>query len=148
MRRIVAATLLCAVLTGCGHDADTSPAPAATSSSATDGAGPSTPTEQATADVGVLLQPDPTIVNPHPIPFGSWTKIGESRLAVHFDIGSPECYGVDVRTTETTTAITVELRSGMRPTAVGKMCTMIAMMASLEIQLKSPIGNRTVTSAA
>lgn len=94
----------------------------------------------------MVMQADPTIVQTHPIAFTSWTLSAPDRIAVHFEIGSPQCYGVDATTTETPTTVTVALRSGIKPSAQGRMCSMIAMFATLEIQLKAPLNGRQVIS--
>ncbi|NNH70178.1 hypothetical protein HLB23_09945 [Nocardia uniformis] len=145
-RRLVAATgatLLSLAVAGCGSSDDSGdkPTTSTTSASAT------TPTEAPEGQLGRAFTADPTIVNPRPIPFDSWTELAPDKIAVNFQTGSPECYGVDVTTTETDEAVTVELRGGTRADAVGKMCTMIAVFGTLEIQLKAPLGDRDVLSA-
>ncbi len=47
---------------------------------------------------------------------------------------------------ETAEAITVELRGGTRPDAVGRACIAIALSGTLEVPLASPIGDRQVLS--
>jgi hypothetical protein len=73
--------------------------------------------------------------------------VADDRIAVNFQTGSPECYGVDASTTETDSTVTIELRSGTRADATGRMCTMIAVFGTLEVPLKAPLGNRQVLSA-
>jgi hypothetical protein len=82
-----------------------------------------------------------------PIAFDSWSPVAPNRIAVNFQVGSPDCYGVDQTTTETPDTVTINLRSGRLPQAVGHMCTMIAVFGTLEIPLKSPLGARKVLSA-
>jgi hypothetical protein len=139
MRRIVAVAALLAVLTGCAQTDDTSTPSASTSSPA-----PSSSPD----NYGMVLQADPSITQTHPITFTSWTPIAPDRIAVHFETGSPQCYGVDATTTETPTTVTVALHSGIKPSAQGHMCSMIAMFATLEIPLKAPLNDRHVISAS
>ncbi|MEV6070342.1 hypothetical protein AB0L82_27670 [Nocardia sp. NPDC052001] len=115
-------------------------------SSTTTGADPA-PTEAPQGQLGRAFTADPGIVNPHPLSFDSWTRVAPDRIAVNFTTGSPECYGVDATVTETDKTVSIALRSGTRPDAVGRMCTMIAVFGSLELPLKSPIGDRNVVSA-
>ncbi|MCM6775151.1 hypothetical protein NDR87_24945 [Nocardia sp. CDC159] len=145
-RRAVAAaaTLLTLLVAGCGQ-ANNDGAQGNTSANPT--STPSTPTEQTTPQPGRAFTANPAIVNSRPVPFDSWTRVAPDRIAVNFQIGSPECYGVDASTNETDSTVTVELRAGTLPEAVGRMCTMIAVFGTLEITLKQPLGNRKVLSA-
>lgn len=132
---------------GCGgtDEGDTgtsTSAPAVTATSTN-----STPGEDPNAAPGQVFTPDPTIVDAHPIPFTSWTRVADDRIAVHFQTGVPECFGVDATVTETDTTVTVELREGTRADAVDKMCVMMAVFGTLEVQLKAPLGGRQVVSA-
>nr|WP_227999254.1 hypothetical protein [Nocardia australiensis] len=131
---------------GCGSSEDGA-AQENTTTSATKTA-PATPVEDTGGNSGQLFVADPTIVGAHPIPFTSWTRVADDRIAVNFQTGSPECYGVDATATETDTTVTIELRSGTRADAVGRMCTMIAVFGTLEVPLKAPLGDRQVLSAA
>jgi|GEM_PF-444713 len=143
-----AAALLALLAAACGHtnhggtQANTTPSSADPTSS-----GPSAPTEQNPPDPGRTFTANPAIVGAAPIPFDSWSRVAPDRIAVNFQIGSPDCYGVDATTTETGSTVTVALRSGKLPEAVGRMCTMIAVFGTLEIPLKQPLGNRKVLSA-
>ncbi|WP_405160624.1 hypothetical protein OG203_30070 [Nocardia sp. NBC_01499] len=140
----VAVVLGCLVATGCGgsDDAGTQPKTSTTTSAA-----PSTPSEDSGGNRGNEFTADPTIVNARPIPFTSWTRLADDRIAVNFQTGTPECYGVDATVRETDSTVTVELRAGTRADAVGRMCTMNAVFGSLELPLKAPLGNRQVLSA-
>ncbi|WP_433591875.1 hypothetical protein [Nocardia sp. CA-145437] len=145
-RRLIAAaaaTLIGLSLTACGNSGNggtTSSSTGATTTAAT-------PTEATSGQIGREFTADPTIVSPHGIPFDSWTRVAPDKIAVNFQTGSPECYGVDASVTETSSTVTVDLRSGTRADAVGKMCTMIAVFGTLEVPLKSPLGDRKVLSA-
>ena len=139
-----AATLLALLAAGCGqaNNGDTQ-ADTTTSTSS----GPNTPTEQATPDPGRTFTANPAIVDAHAMTFDSWSPLAADRVAVNFQIGSPDCFGVDVTTTETSNTVTIALRSGRLPEAQGRMCTMIAVFGTLDVQLKQPLGNRKVLSA-
>ncbi|WP_378734099.1 hypothetical protein [Nocardia brasiliensis] len=141
----VAVVLGCLVAAGCGGTDDGVAQPNTITSTS---AAPSTPTEDSGPSTGRQFTADPTIVGAHPIPFTSWTRLADNRIAVNFQTGSPECYGVDATVRETDSTVTVELRSGARADAVGRMCTMIAVFGTLEVPLKAPLGNRQVLSAA
>ena len=139
-----AVALLAVLIAGCGKSNDGATQPN-TSTSATEAE--SAPTEQAEAQSGRPFTVNPAIVGPRPIHFDSWTRVAPDRIAVNFQTGSPECYGVDAGTTETDSTVTVELRAGTLPEAVGRMCTMIAVFGTVEIPLKQPLGDRKVLSA-
>ena len=96
---------------------------------------------------GAVFTNDPSIVDPHPMPVESWSRVGAGDvLALHFWTGTPECYGVNATVQETSDRITVELRGGTRPDAVGRACIAIALSGTLEVPLGSPIGDRQVLS--
>ncbi|RDI66649.1 hypothetical protein [Nocardia pseudobrasiliensis] len=138
------AALLALLAAGCGQS-NNDGAQGNTSAHPTSAA--STPTEQTTPQPGRAFTANPAIANPRPIAFDSWTRVAPDRIAVNFQSGSPECYGVDASTTESDSTVTVELRAGTLPEAAGRMCTMIAVFGTLEIPLKQPLGNRKVLSA-
>ncbi|NUS42834.1 MAG: hypothetical protein HOQ24_03965 [Mycobacteriaceae bacterium] len=144
MRRcLVVAIAALLALAACGHD--DSAAPTSTTAPMTEPAAPPTaPTETETVRIGAVVQRDPGIVDPRPIPFASWSRAAPDRIAVHFEMGSPQCYGVDATVTETAAAVTVALRTGAKPAAVGRVCPMIAVLATLELPLKSALNPRTV----
>jgi hypothetical protein len=148
-RRIgtAAATLLALLaVVSCG-EANNGGTQANTTSAAASSADPRTPAEQAQPDPGRIFTANPAIVGAAPIPFDSWYPVAPDRIAVNFQIGSPDCYGVDAITTETDSTVTVALRSGKLPEAVGRMCTMIEVFGTLEVPLKQPLGKRKVLSA-
>ncbi|MFD0366131.1 hypothetical protein ACFQZZ_32235 [Nocardia sp. GCM10030253] len=137
-----AALLVVLAVAGCGGGSDDEGAQQKTITTT------SAPTEDAGGNTGNLFVADPTIVGAHPIPFTSWTRVADDRIAVNFQTGAPECYGADASAKETDSTVTIELRSGTRADAVGRMCTMIAVFGTLEVPLKAPLGNRQVLSAA
>ncbi|WUI72470.1 hypothetical protein OHQ90_38965 [Nocardia sp. NBC_00403] len=145
-RPVAAAAVLLAVLAvaGCGGSDDEGAQQKTTTATTS---APTTPTEQASGKSGNPFVADPTIVGAHPIPFTSWTRVADDRIAVNFQTGAPECYGVDATAKETDSTVTIELRSGTRADAVGRMCTMIAVFGTLEVPLQAPLGNRQVLSA-
>ncbi|RMI28118.1 hypothetical protein [Nocardia stercoris] len=139
-RLAAAAATALAVLTvaACGHTGNAAPQKNSTTTT------PAPPSSLAQPRPGRTFTADPAIVNPRPLRFDSWYKIADDKIAVNFQLGSPDCYGVDVETTETDSAVTVALRTGTLPQAVGRMCSMIAVFGSMEIDLQHPLGSRKV----
>ncbi|MGW5386075.1 hypothetical protein [Nocardia sp. NPDC003963] len=150
LRGCTAILALGAVLavTACGSDdtaaSEPSPSPSASSVPAPR---PGTPTEDPGADPGRIFTADPALVGAHPISFTSWTRVAPDRIAVHFESGVPECYGVNATVTENDSSVTVALQQGTRADAADKMCVMMAVFGTLEIQLDGPLGDRAVLSA-
>jgi hypothetical protein len=96
---------------------------------------------------GVVFTYDPSIVDPHSMPVESWSRIGAGDvLALHFATGTPEYYGLNALVHETAENVTVELRGGTRPEALGRACIAIALFGTLEVPLQSPVGDRQVLS--
>jgi hypothetical protein len=89
---------------------------------------------------------NPSIVDSHPLPVESWRVVGEDVLALQFTTGTPECFGVHAIVHETPETVTVELRGGTLPEAVGRACIMIAVFGSLDVHLQQPLGERAVIS--
>ncbi|MFE6919827.1 hypothetical protein ACFVAV_02155 [Nocardia sp. NPDC057663] len=134
-----AMAVLLSPLTACSSSDDAAPQSNSTT--------PSARPEDGNASIGHRFTPDPTIVNPNPLPFTSWTRLGDNTIGVNFQTGNPECFGVDATVTESATAVSVALRAGTRADAVGKMCTMNAVFGTMEITLTSPLANRQVVDA-
>jgi len=134
-----AVAVLIAPLTACGSSEEAVPQP----DTSTTNSRPEVPNP----GLGLPFTADPTLVNPHPIPFSSWNRLSDNSISVNFQTGNPECYAVDTTVTETPEAVTVALRSGTRADSVNKMCTMNAVFASLAIPLSSPLGTREVLDA-
>jgi hypothetical protein len=106
------------------------------------------PPEQPDAD-GVVFTDNPSIVDPHPMPVESWSRVGDDRaVAVHFTSGTPACNGVQATTHETADAVTVSLLGGSLPASAGRMCIMLAVTGTLVVPLRSPLGDRQVFSAS
>ncbi|WP_067533436.1 hypothetical protein [Nocardia crassostreae] len=148
-RRLIAtagAAVLSLAVTACGNTEDHSGHSTTTSAAVTTTAAPE-PTEAPADQLGRPFTADPNLVNPRPIQFDSWTRIAPDKIAVNFQTGVPECYGVDATVTETDTTVTVALRGGTRADAAGKMCVQSLVFGSLEIQLKAPLGDRKVVNA-
>lgn len=98
----------------------------------------------ASADSVTEFTDNPSIVDSHPLHIESWRVVGENVLALQFTTGTPECYGVHAIVHETPEAVTVELRGGTLPEAVGRACIMIAVFGTLDVQLQQPLGDREV----
>jgi hypothetical protein len=97
---------------------------------------------------GVVFTDNPDIVDPHLLRVESWSRTpSDNAVAVHFTLGPPECYGVHAGVQETSEAVTVELRSGMPPEALGRMCIMIALFGTLDVPLQAPLADRQVLAA-
>ena len=144
LRGLTAILALGAVLvaTACGSDETAAPEPgpaASATSTPAPAPEPGTPTEAPGADPGRIFTADPTIVGAHPIAFTSWTRVAADRIAVHFESGVPERYGVDATVSENDSSVTVTLRQGTRADATDKMCVMMAVFGTLEIQLDGPL---------
>lgn len=105
---------------------------------------PVLPEEPTPAGATVFTARD-DLVEPHPIPVRSWTRADDDRIAVHFETGTPACFGVDATVTESDTAVTVALRGGTLPEAVDRACIMIAVAGVLELTLQAPLAGRIVT---
>ena len=98
---------------------------------------------------GVVFTDNPSIVDPHPLPVESWSRVSRDRaVAVHFTTGTPACYGVHATTRETADAVTITLTGGSLPASAGRMCIMLAVTGTLEVPLQSPLGDRQVLSVA
>ncbi|SEL22565.1 hypothetical protein [Rhodococcus maanshanensis] len=155
MRILAVAALLSLALAGCSDGDASDPATAPSSPAVTTQApivavtSPAPPpVNDPDAEPGMVFTADPTIVEAHPTPFESYTVVGETgdRVAVHFTAGAPECYGADATVTESASSVTIALRTGTRADAVDRVCVMIAVQATLEVQLAAPLGNRQVIS--
>ncbi|WP_326548845.1 hypothetical protein QGN32_12415 [Mycolicibacterium sp. ND9-15] len=97
---------------------------------------------------GLVFTDNPAIVDPHPMRAESFSRVSDDRaVAVHFTTGTPQCYGVHATAQETPETVTVELRGGTLPEAVGRACILIAVEGSLDVPLQSPLGTRQVLTA-
>jgi hypothetical protein len=98
-------------------------------------------------DSRVVFTDDPSIVDAHPMPAESYSRVDDVRaVAVHFTTGTPQCYGVHATVAETAETVTVELAGGTLPEAVGRACIMIAVSGTLDVPLEHPLGDRQVLS--
>ncbi|MCV7204767.1 hypothetical protein B7435_09605 [Mycolicibacterium peregrinum] len=93
-----------------------------------------------------LFVDNPAIVDPHLTRIESFSREGE-RLLVNFTAGTPDCFGVHVTAQETADAVTIDLRGGTPPEAVGRMCIALAVHGSAEVALQAPLGTRQVLAA-
>jgi len=91
----------------------------------------------------VTFVDNPWLVDPQPMNIESWSRNGDG-LVVNFTSGVPDCYAVHADVTETPDTVTVELRGGSPPEAVGRICILLAVMGSLDVPLQSPLGDRQV----
>ncbi|MGV0743255.1 hypothetical protein [Mycolicibacterium sp. XJ870] len=89
---------------------------------------------------------NPVIVDPHETRIESWTRSGDG-LAVNFTAGTPDCFGVHVTAQETAQTVTVSLRGGTPPEAVGRMCIALAVAGTIDVPLREPLGGRQVLAA-
>ncbi|MEO3759866.1 hypothetical protein ABGB19_16455 [Mycobacterium sp. B14F4] len=97
---------------------------------------------------GVVFTDNPAIVDPHPLAADSFSRAADDRtIAINFITGTPACYGVHAAVQETAQTVTVELRGGTVPEAVGEACIMIAVAGTLDVALQSALGARQVVSA-
>jgi hypothetical protein len=95
----------------------------------------------------VAFVDNPSIVNSRPLQIDSWSRTdgdSDEALDLHFTVGSPACVGVHATVHETDDSVAVELSSGTRPEAVGRMCPMIAVFGVLKVRLLSRLGDRQV----
>lgn len=94
---------------------------------------------------GLMFTDNPAIVDPHPMRAESFSRVADDRaVAVHFTTGTPQCYGVHATAQETAETVTVQLRGGTLPEAVGRACILIAVSGMLDVPLQSPLGARQV----
>jgi hypothetical protein len=97
---------------------------------------------------GLVFTDNPDIVDPHPMRAESYGRLADDRaIALHFTTGTPQCYGVHAAVQETAETVTVELRGGTVPAAVGQACIMIAVSGTVDVPLQSPLGARAVLTA-
>ncbi|RAV11332.1 hypothetical protein DQP55_14200 [Mycolicibacterium sp. GF69] len=97
---------------------------------------------------GLMFTDNPAIVDSHPMRAESYSRVPDDRaVAVHFTTGTPQCYGVHASVQETAQTVTVELRGGTLPEAVGRACIMIAVSGILDVGLQSPLGSRQVLTS-
>ena len=81
--------------------------------------------------------------------FQSTTPTGAQALAVRFWNGVEPCYVLGrVDVTETAETVTVTLWTGLGPGAAGMACIQMAAYYEVVVQLKGPLGGRTVVDGA
>jgi hypothetical protein len=91
---------------------------------------------------------NPALVDPHPVAIESWSRAAaEDAVAVNFASGTPACAAVHATAHETADTVTVDLRGGTLPEAVGRMCIMLAVFGTVEVPLQAPLGDRRVLTA-
>lgn len=99
------------------------------------------------SSAGTTFEDDPAIVDAHPLLPQSWSRLDPApELALNFQLGSPDCYGVHATVRETDDAVLISLVAGNR--RPGPMvCTMIIMQGKLVVPLDNPVGGRAVLIA-
>ncbi len=103
------------------------------------------PPEVAPGSAGLVLTDDPTIVKAVPVHVTSWSRSPNPKaVAVQFMSGAPECRGVHATAKETGQTVTVNVDSGPPPAAVGRVCPMFVVEATVDVPLKAPLGDRKV----
>ncbi|CCQ17633.1 putative uncharacterized protein [Rhodococcus sp. AW25M09] len=149
--------MLCLLLVGCstassGDEETETTTPTVASTTAAGlvqpPSAPPVPHEVPVGDVGTMFEPTPDLIRATTTPFESWSQVSPNTIAVHFVTGTPECYGADATVTETDTTVTIELRTGTRPDAADKSCIMVAVYATMQMTLASPLDHRTILNAA
>lgn len=90
-----------------------------------------------------LFADNPAIVDPHLTEIESFSRDGDG-LRVNFTAGTPDCFGVHLTTQETPEAVTISLRGGTPPEAVGRMCIALAVNGTAEVDTQAPLGSRRV----
>lgn len=90
-----------------------------------------------------LFVDNPAIVDPHLTEIESFSRDGDV-LRVNFTAGTPDCFGVHLTTQETPETVTISLRGGTPPEAVGRMCIALAVNGTAEVDLQAPLGSRQV----
>lgn len=103
--------------------------------------------ERPAPDGATTFSPRPDILGAHPVPVGSWSKLADDRIELHFETGTPECFGVNGTVVETDETVTVELLGGTLPEARDRVCIMVAVAGVLEVPLQAPLADRVVTTS-
>lgn len=92
---------------------------------------------------------DPDLVDARPAVVDSWSRLPDpASIRLYFTGGVPDCFGVHALTRETPESVTVELRSGTPPAAVGRACILLALTGQLDVPLSGPLGDRPVLGVA
>ncbi len=96
---------------------------------------------------GMTFEDDPGIVDAHPLLPQSWSRLDPApELALNFQLGSPDCYGVHATVRDTDDAVLISLLAGNRRQG-SMVCTMIIMHGKLVVPLDNPVGGRAVLIA-
>ena len=112
---------------------------------------PGSPGDGTPADGSLVAPPtDEPVTDPLAVVVDSYHRYDERHLAISYTIGVPECYGTiaapDV--VETRRAVTVTL-TRVPPEDTGDVaCIDIALLASVDIELAAPLGDRVVRDGA
>jgi|KBSSwiStaDraftv2_1062776.scaffolds.fasta_scaffold1071670_2 hypothetical protein len=99
------------------------------------GTGQASPIRSRTDLVGArAFEPESVTVDPS----------NNQRLLVRFWGGVEPCFGVEVRAVESATDVTVTVLGGAPPDVASKTCIALAKLYEASIDLKSPIGSRSI----
>lgn len=88
--------------------------------------------------------PRDDLTDTHPVRWTRHELVGEDQVRVHYAIGTPTCYGVDVRVEESDARIVITILEGTIPGAP-EACTQEARLGSMLVTLDSPVGDREIT---
>lgn len=99
-----------------------------------------------TPESNIQLTDSAALTDTHATSVTSYSLVegAADRIAVHFESGTPGCFGAHVSVDETNSDVTVKVSVGTISTAVGMACTMEIVEATLDVTLDAPLGNRTV----
>ncbi|QPK78376.1 hypothetical protein G7Y31_07285 [Corynebacterium lizhenjunii] len=97
-------------------------------------------TSQKAADI----QEAPELNNEHPIKWTGYQRLEDGKkIRVFFPSGEPKCYGYRTQVSESATSVAIKVTEGSLPGAP-QDCTLIGATSSLVVELKAPLGARTL----
>lgn len=88
--------------------------------------------------------PRDDLTDTHPVRWSRHELVGDDQVRVHYVIGTPTCYGVDVKVEESDARIVITILEGTIPGAP-EACTQEARLGSMLVTLDSPAGDREIT---
>ncbi|NEG54682.1 hypothetical protein [Bifidobacterium platyrrhinorum] len=92
------------------------------------------------------LEPARSLTHTVVMSFTSYSVVDEHHIRIFFTGGTPACQGYQATAKETADTVTVTLVQGLVPDAPDA-CTLQAVAYSMMIELKDPLGARTVVAA-
>ncbi|MBT1258288.1 hypothetical protein KHP11_27890 [Rhodococcus erythropolis] len=153
MRNTAVGFLLLLTVTGCSgsesgerYPSSTQPGTPTSLVQYTTGADHPVPELVLPPESNIMLSSSADLTNTHPVSVTSYSLVegAGKNIALNFESGSPGCFGVNVSVHETVSDVTVNVKVGTLPSAVGMACTMEVVEATVEVPLDAPLGNRTV----